>query len=138
MASSAMATQSKAMIHKEDALDTVMTSPDLLLEYNDVDYEAPVWFMQTMEQLYAHFSLFEELIGECKKRSLEVESQLPDLARLYQKLVSDANKFYFEVKEDSTSLRNLQLDQWAFFREASTQFAGEVNTALTVSLSEYL
>ena len=33
--------------------------------------------------------------------------------------------------EDNTSLRNLQLDQWAFFKAASAQFTGEVNTALT-------
>ena len=84
-----------------------------------------------MDQRYAHFSLFEELLDECKRKSLKVETQLPDLARLYQKLVQDANRFYLEVREDNTSLRNLQLDQWAFFKEASTQFAGEVNTALT-------
>ena len=120
-----------SLVHREDVLDTDMTSPDPAVEYDPIQYEAPTWFMQTMEQLYAHFSLFEELIDECKKRSLEVENQLPDLAKLYQKLVADANRFYHEVKEDNTSLRDLQLDQWAFFKEASTQFAGEVNTALT-------
>ena len=125
-----MTARSRELIHKHDVLNVVKGSPDPDIEYNPVSYEAPQWFLQTMDQLYAHFSLFEELLDECKKKSLDVEAQLPDLARLYQKLVHDANRFYLEVKEDNTSLRNLQLDQWAFFKEASTQFAGEVNTAL--------
>ena len=126
-----MTTWSKELIYKDTVLDVIMGSPDPETEYNPVSYEAPPWFRQTMDQLYAHFSLFEKLLDECKKKSLDVESQLPDLAWLYQKLVQDANRFHHEVREDNTSLRNLQLDQWAFFKEASTQFAGEVNTALT-------
>src|SRR3978361_499087 len=124
--------QSMAMVHRDDALDTEMISPEPSVAYDPIQYEAPDWFLETMNQLYAHLSLFEELVNECKKKSLEVESQLPDLAKLYQRLVTDSNRFYHEVKEDSTSLRDLQLDQWAFFKEASTQFAGEVNTALAV------
>ena len=86
-----MTTPSKELIHKDDVLDVMMGSPNPEIEYNPVSYEAPPCFSQTMDQLYAHFSLFEELLNECKKKSLDVQTQLPDLARLYQKLVQDAN-----------------------------------------------
>jgi alpha-amylase/alpha-mannosidase (GH57 family) len=83
-----------------------------------------------MRKLQAHLSLFEELIGECNKKNLRIENQLPDLVKLYQRLLTDANHFYTEVKQDSTFLRDLQIDQWAHFTHASSQFAAEVGTAL--------
>jgi hypothetical protein len=120
-----------ALVHRDDALmDVAMSSPDPRAVYDPIDGEAPMWFYDAMRKLQEYLSLFEELIGECNKKNLRIENQLPDLVKLYQRLLTDANHFYTEVKQDSTFLRDLQIDQWAHFTHASSQFAAEVGTAL--------